>query len=54
MSRIPREVRYLRADECPKRLVVLTLDHVAIGIRFGYDRSKNVRMEVSDRLTEYG
>lgn len=53
MPGIPRSVRDLTTDYGPIGLVVMALDHVAIGIALGNNRTEGIGMNVRDsRLGE--
>gem|GEM_PF-6178445 len=49
MPGIPRSVRDLTTYHGAVGLVVIALDHVAVGIAFSHDRAQRVRVDVRDR-----
>ena len=50
MPGIPRSVRDLTTYHGAIGLVVIALDHVAVGIALGHNRAKSIRVDVRDRL----
>jgi len=51
MPRISRSIRDLSAHNSAIGLIVVAFDHVAIGIRFGNDRTECIGMDIGDGLS---